>query len=575
MATSAQVIGDLTSKWHIFNPAKTPSPPNQGNQSEPKKKTRGAALIGIDVSKDVDFSNWYQQVLLKGKMIDYYDISGCYILRPGSWAIWEMTQEWFNKQIKRMGVRNCSFPLFVAEEMLNREQNHIEGFSAEVAWVTQSCVGLLHDPDAAYLHYEWNRGNTKLDKRIAIRPTSETVIYPYLAKWIRSYRELPLRLNQWNSVVRWEFSNPQPFLRSREFYWQEGHSAHLTSDTADKEVLDVLGLYEAIYRDLLAIPVIPGRKTEKEKFAGANYTTTVEAYIPTTGRAIQGATSHSLGQNFSKMFNISIEAPSSDGTENKTQKTFVWQNSWAYSTRVLGVMVMVHGDNKGLVMPPRVAPVQVIIIPVGITAHTEDDLKEKIVDSIVSTKKALEDAEVRVEMDTRDEYSPGWKFNDWELKGVPLRLEIGPKEVKGSFISMSRRDTGGKGRIASSRLVEDVLACLETIQSEMYLRVLDNFRRNVKIITEWSLFTLALNNKHICLIPFCLKEDCEERIKKSSECTADSPMQEHDARAPSMGAKSLCIPFHQPTKLDGSQTKCLGQGCKRTAEQWCLFGRSY
>ncbi|PYI00505.1 prolyl-tRNA synthetase [Aspergillus sclerotiicarbonarius CBS 121057] len=536
------VIGDLQAVHHAFD------------NSQQTEKAPSAALNGIDTTKEDDFPRWYQQILLKGEMIDYYDVSGCYVLRPGSWEIWEIMQEWFNKEIKKMGVRNCSFPMFVTEEVLRKEQSHIEGFSAEVAWVTQS-------------------GTSTLEKKIAIRPTSETIIYPYLANWIRSYRELPLRLNQWNSVVRWEFKNPQPFLRSREFYWQEGHTAHLTSEGAEKEVHQILDLYCQIYRDFLAIPVVPGRKTDKEKFAGAEYTTTVEAYIPATGRAIQGATSHGLGQNFSKMFNISVEDPKLDGTGDSSQRLFLWQNSWAYSTRVIGVMAMVHGDNKGLVVPPRVAPIQVVIVPVGITAQVPEE-RTDIHEYIKTMQETLESDGIRVEADLREEHTPGWKFNHWELKGIPLRLEVGPRELNESCISTSRRDTREKGRIELARLSVDVRAVLETIQASMYVRALEQYRNNVKVITKWEQFTAALDRKHLCLIPFCTREDCEERIRRLSERTAD-PSMRNDARAPSMGAKSLCIPFQQPSELQGTNTKCLAEGCELMAEKWCLFGRSY
>ena len=346
----------------------------------------------------------------------------------------------------------------------------------------------------------------------------------------------------------------------------------MTREGAEQEVLQILDLYAAIYRDFLAVPVVPGHKTEKEKFAGADYTTTVEAYIPTTGRAIQGATSHGLGQNFSKMFDVFVEGGGDDDSEAK--RTYVWQNSWAYSTRVLGVMVMVHGDDQGLVIPPRVAPTQVVIVPVGIAAATEDSVKHVLHEKIAAIKETLQDADVRVEVDIRDEYSPGWKFNQWELRGVPLRLEVGPKELNGGFISTSRRDTGGKGSVSLANPAEQVLEVLETIQSNMYTRALENFRSNLKIVQEWSTFSPAINARHLCLIPFCLEKDCEEQIKRMSERSANSEEQ-HDARAPSMGAKSLCIPFKQPTELKGTNTPCLAEGCSRMAEKWTMFGRSY
>jgi prolyl-tRNA synthetase len=250
-------------------------------------------------------------------------------------------------------------------------------------------------------------------------------MYPYYAKWIRSHRDLPLRLNQWNSVVRWEFKNPQPFLRTREFHWQEGHTAHLTEQGAGEEVLEILDYYAGVYEELLAVPVIKGKKTEKEKFAGGFYTTTVEGYIPETGRGIQGATSHCLGQNFSKMFGITVEDPSAKGDEKK-DPLFVWQNSWGLSTRVIGVMVMIHGDNRGLVLPPRVVEVQTIIVPVGVTAKMSEDDRAALYKEIEAIVEVLKAAGVRAQWDDREGYSPGYKFNDWEMKGVPLRLEFGP-----------------------------------------------------------------------------------------------------------------------------------------------------
>ncbi|PLB48468.1 prolyl-tRNA synthetase [Aspergillus steynii IBT 23096] len=531
----------------------TPSTPQ--NKSK-RKKAPGAATIGIDAAKKTNFSSWYQQVLLRGEMIDYYDVSGCYVLRPGSWEIWEILQEWFNAEIKKRGVRNCSFPMFVTEDALNKEQDHIDGFSAEVAWVTQS-------------------GSTKLEKKVAVRPTSETIMYPALSNWIRSYRDLPLRLNQWNSVVRWEFKSPQPFLRSREFNWQEGHTAHLTKADADTEVRDILGLYTQIYRDFLALPVVPGQKTEREKFAGGLYTTTVEAYIPTTGRAIQGATSHCLGQNFSRMFDISFEDPSALAEDGTARRAYVWQNSWAYSSRVLGVMVMVHGDNQGLVLPPKVAPTQVIIVPVGISAQTSVEARERILDATASVENALEQAGIRAQSDTRDEHSPGWKFNHWEVKGVPLRLEIGSRELDKDVVSTSRRDDSSKGQLSLSKISTEVPTLLDTIQSDMYNRALDTFRRKLKIVTSWNEFTPALNDLNVCLIPFCLDEGCEDSIKAMSERAANVGGQEQDATAPSMGAKSLCIPFAQPSELENTDTICLREECTRKAQKWCLFGRSY
>ncbi|MCJ1335437.1 ribose-phosphate pyrophosphokinase 1 [Bachmanniomyces sp. S44760] len=524
----------------------------------PKKKIEGAALIGIDVAKEDDFSSWYQQVLTKGDMLDYYDVSGCYILKPASYFIWEEIQQWFNKRIKKLGVKNCSFPMFVSQDVLEREKDHIEGFAAEVAWVTHA-------------------GNTPLEKKIAIRPTSETVMYPYYAKWIRSHRDLPLRLNQWNSVVRWEFKHPQPFLRTREFLWQEGHTAHLTKEGAGVEVRQILEWYAGVYEELLAVPVIRGQKTEKEKFAGGLYTTTVEGYIPTTGRGIQGGTSHCLGQNFSKMFGITVEDPAAKEGEKKPP-LHVWQNSWGLSTRVIGVMVMIHGDNRGLVLPPRVVECQVVIIPLGITAKTEEKTRDSLYAQVDALAEILRAVDVRVETDKRDGYSPGWKFNEWEQKGVPLRLEFGPGEFEGHFVTTSRRDIAGKegkGTIPITEINTEIPALLETIQSDLYSRAEEKFKSHTKQITKWDDFVPALNDKNVCLIPHCLTEKCEDEIKELSARKDSSDETPEDAKAPSMGAKSLCIPFEQPEGIIKGKTKCTNPNCNNLAEQWCLFGRSY
>ncbi|KAI1914491.1 ribose-phosphate pyrophosphokinase 1 [Ophidiomyces ophidiicola] len=550
---AAEKAGKAANKGIGKSEAKTPV------VKAPKKKIEGAAQIGIDVAKEDDFAAWYQQILLKGDMLDYYDVSGCFVLKPHSFFIWEEIQNWFNDKIKKMGVKNCSFPLFVSEDVLKKEKDHIEGFAAEVAWVTHA-------------------GSSPLEKKIAIRPTSETVMYPYYAKWIRSHRDLPLKLNQWNSVVRWEFKNPQPFLRTREFLWQEGHTAHFTESAAREEVLQILQHYAHVYEQLLAIPVIQGQKTDKEKFAGGLYTTTVEGYIPATGRGIQGGTSHGLGQNFSKMFGITVEDPTSTQDEKKPP-LHVWQNSWGLSTRTIGIMVMVHSDNNGLVLPPRVADVQTVIVPVGLTAKTPDDVRTSINAEIDHLASVLAAAGVRVEVDKREGYSPGWKFNDWELKGIPLRLEFGPGESAGGFVTTSRRDVRGKDGKSTIRVAELATAVpklLETIQADLYARADAEFRSHVKLITRWEEFCPALNDKNLCMIPHCLTEQCEDEVKELSARKAEEETGETvDAKMPSMGAKSLCIPFDQPAGIEKGVTKCTNPKCARLAEQWCLFGRSY
>lgn len=510
-------------------------------------KLEDAKLIGITVDKAKDFSSWYSQIVTKGEMLDYYDVSGCYILRPNSFFVWEEIQNWFNAHIKKLGVKNAYFPMFVSSKVLEREKDHIEGFAPEVAWVTRA-------------------GLSELDEHIAIRPTSETVMYPYYAKWIRSHRDLPLRLNQWNSVVRWEFKHPQPFLRTREFLWQEGHTAHLTKEGATEEVDQILELYKRIYEELLAVPVVKGKKTENEKFAGANYTTTVEGFIAATGRGIQGATSHHLGTNFSKMFNISVENP--EGPDKPRVNAF--QNSWGLSTRVIGVMIMTHSDNRGLVLPPRVAQTQVVVVPVGLTTKSTKEQRETINKGAKDIEQKLFDADVRVTGDYRDNYSPGWKFADWELKGVPLRVEFGPKDQAAGQVLAVRRDTGAKFTVKLDELQTRIPEILEIIQKDLLEKARKDFDDHRVIVEEWKDFVPTLNNKNVILSPWCGVPECEDDIKDSSASTGEEG-EEVDDRAPSMGAKSLCIPGHQPPLKPGQ----LCVRCTRKAVTYCMFGRSY
>lgn len=509
-------------------------------------KIEDAKLIGITVDKAKDFSTWYSQVVVKGEMLDYYDVSGCYILRPNSYAVWEEIQDWFNVEIKKLGVKNSYFPMFVSSRVLEKEKDHIEGFAPEVAWVTRA-------------------GSSELEEHIAIRPTSETVMYPYYAKWIRSHRDLPLKLNQWNSVVRWEFKHPQPFLRTREFLWQEGHTAHLNRDGATLEVDQILELYKRIYEELLAVPVVKGKKTENEKFAGGDYTTTVEGFIAATGRGIQGATSHHLGQNFSKMFDISVESPvESEG------RVFAYQNSWGLSTRVIGVMVMTHSDNKGLVLPPRVAQTQVVVIPVGITAKTTDDQRKAINDGAQAVETALQ-GHVRVLGDFRDVYSPGWKFADWELKGTPLRVEFGPKDMAARQVTAVRRDNGQKYTVGLDELATRIPEILEEMQKGLLEKARQDFDKHRVFVHEWKDFVPTLNAKNVIVAPWCGGSECEDDIKDSSAKKDTGEDEEEDEKAPSMGAKSLCIPLEQPALPEGQ--KCVR--CEEKAVTYCMFGRSY
>ncbi|GJE93747.1 prolyl-tRNA synthetase [Phanerochaete sordida] len=535
-----------------FEALKTETPAAPAAQPAARKekedaKIEGAVQIAIGVKKEVDFATWYTSVLTKADMIDYYNVSGCYILKPWSYSIWEIIQGWFDSHIKELGVQNAYFPMFVSAKVLEREKDHVEGFSPEVAWVTRA-------------------GQSELEEPIAIRPTSETVMYPYYAKWIKSHRDLPLKLNQWNSVVRWEFKNPQPFLRTREFLWQEGHTAHLTKPEADKEVRDILDLYRRVYEELLAVPVIPGVKSEKEKFAGGLYTTTVEGFIPTSGRAIQAATSHCLGQNFSRpeMFDIVVEDPNDPTGKGKV---YAWQNSWGLSTRTIGVMVMTHGDNQGLVLPPRVASIQAVVVPCGVTAKNREEMNAKVEELAATLRKAG----VKARADVRDGYTPGYKFNDWEQKGVPLRLELGPADLAKSQTLAVRRDSGVKAPLALADVTTTVPALLETIQADMFRRAKAAYDERLKTITQWDELVPALDAKCCVAMPWCEEEACEDDIKERSGRSSEP----QDERAPSAGAKSLCIPFDQERfpPIEPGKTKCTA--CGKDAKRWTLFGRSY
>ena len=543
-------------------PAKAPAAPKAAAtpkekskpkpQPQPKEKTvedaqanKKQTRLGMEARKEENLPDWYSQVIQKGEMIEYYDVSGCYILRPWSFSIWEILVNWFDNEIKKLGVQNCYFPIFVSRAALEKEKSHIADFSPEVAWVTKS-------------------GDSDLAEPIAIRPTSETVMYPAFAKWIQSYRDLPLKLNQWNNVIRWEFKHPQPFLRTREFLWQEGHTAFASEEEALEEVYTILDLYAKIYEELLAIPVVKGRKTEKEKFAGGNFTTTVEAFVSASGRAIQGATSHHLGQNFSKMFNVIYEDPETQ------EKKFVFQNSWGFTTRTIGVMVMIHADNQGLVLPPRVAPTQVIIVPCGVTVSMKAEEKEALFSSCRELEEILSKKNIRVSGDYRDNYSPGWKFNHWELKGVPIRIELGPKDLKNQQLVAVRRDNGEKIVVPRSKADTELPALLDSIQKALFDRASADLNSHTKLCKEWPDFCSALEQKNVIMAPFCGDIPCEDNIKKDS--ARDDGQQ--DAGAPAMGAKSLCIPLKQPADIVTGD-HCIHPACKAKPKYYTLFGRSY
>jgi len=519
-------------------------PKKEGGAKKPDVNKKGETKLGMQSKKEGVLSDWYPEVITKSGLIEYYTpVSGCYILKPPAYAIWEVMKDFFDKKIKAIGVENAYFPMFVSEGQLNKEKDHIADFSPEVAWVTRS-------------------GDTELKEPIAIRPTSETVIYPFYAKWIRSHRDLPMRMNQWCNVVRWEFKQPQPFLRTREFLWQEGHTCFADKKEAEAEVMQILDFYGACYEEVLALPVVRGRKTEKEKFAGGDFTTTVEAFIPAAGRCIQGATSHHLGQNFSKMFNIEYEA--ADGTKGNK----VYQNSWGITTRTIGVMVMVHSDNKGLVTPPRAAQIQVVLIPCGVWKESQG--KDPRLDKCKELELALKAAGIRAKADLREDKNPGWKYSDWELKGVPVRLEVGPKDIEKKQATAVRRDNGEKTDINEENLAADVAALMEKMQADMLAKATAEYAAHRVECTDWDKFVPLLNQKNVLLVPFCGDKDCEDKIK--DESARLSAIEVEDG-APSMGAKSLCFPFE--ARALTPEDKCICPGCDIKPQAICMFGRSY
>jgi prolyl-tRNA synthetase len=445
--------------------------------------------IGVTVKKSEDFSEWYTEVILKSGMADYAPIKGCMIIREHSYSMWEKIQEILNKKIRDTGHKNVYFPMFIPEGFLKRESEHFEGFIPEVAWVTQG-------------------GDTPLEEKLAVRPTSETIMYATFAKWIRSWRDLPLKINQWCNIVRWETKATKLFLRTREFLWQEGHTAHATSEEAEKEVMYILGEYRDIMENYLAIPVLVGVKSDSEKFAGALYTTALEAIMP-DGKALQMGTSHNLGQNFAKVFDIKFI-----GEDEKDHQ--VWQTSWGITTRLIGAVVMVHGDDRGLVLPPKIAPVQVVVVPIPYKGADPAAIAAKAKE--VADK--LQAKGISVVLDDREEYTPGWKFNQWELKGVPVRIEIGPRDLKQQQVTIARRDTYQKTAVKE----EDVLATVETlfeeIQSNMFAKAKAISAEKTTSVQNYDEFKKVVADKGGFLkAAWCGSADCEAKIKDETSAT--------------------------------------------------------
>jgi prolyl-tRNA synthetase family I len=435
-------------------------------------------MKGITAEKD-EFSEWFTQIMLKADLADYSDVSGCIIFKPTAYEIWERIKKEIDLEFKSIGIKNVYFPLFIPEKFLTKEKEHVEGFSPEVAWVTHA-------------------GKTKLSEKLAIRPTSEAIMYPTYSKWIRSYKDLPLKLNQWNNVVRWEFKHPVPFLRTREFLWNEGHTAYATKGEAENERAEIIGIYDKICREYLALPSLIGKKTEKEKFAGAEYTVSMEFYMP-NGKAIQGPDFHHDGQNFAKAYDINF-------TDKNEEKEYVYQNTFAFTTRMLGVMFSVHSDKRGLVLPPKLAPIKVVIIPIF-----NDDNRKNILKESEKINKSLKEFSSFV--DEREGYRPGFKFNEYELKGIPLRIELGPKDLEKKQAVVVRRDTGKKENIKISNLKKYVKSTLEEIQNNLLKNAEKLLKGNIVSVNSSKELDNALKSKKIALATLCGNRTCEDNLK--------------------------------------------------------------
>ena len=393
--------------------------------------------IGITVKKSEDFSEWYTQTVIKSELIDYAPVKGLIVLRTDGYSICESLKSSLDTKFAATGHRNGFLPTLIPESLLAKEKDHFAGFNPEVFWVTKS-------------------GESELGDRLALRPTSETLAYTLFSKWIRSWRDLPLKINFWNTALRAEIKATKPFLRTSEFLWQEGHTVHTDKGEAEKEVMDILELYKKTVEEELAIPVITGKKTEKEKFVGAVYTLTMESLMP-DGKALQMGTSHFLGQNFSKPFDVKY-------ADKENIQSYAWQTSWGVSWRLIGGMIMVHGDDRGLVLPPRVAPIQVIIIPI----YYSNDDKEKIQKVSQEIEEKLREVKIRVQVDNREQLTPGFKFNDWEMKGIPLRIEIGPKDLEKNQVTFARRHNRQKDEQEIVGLVNRVISELDKIHDDMF-----------------------------------------------------------------------------------------------------------
>jgi prolyl-tRNA synthetase len=472
-------------------------------------------------SRDEDFSAWYIDTVLRAQLADYTPVRGSMVIRPYGYAIWERMQAFVDNELKATGHQNAYFPLFIPLSFIQKEAEHVEGFAPQLAVVTHG-------------------GGEELTEPLVVRPTSETIIYDMLSKWIESYRDLPVLLNQWANVVRWEIRT-RPFLRTAEFLWQEGHTAHATYDEADAEARLILDLYVKFIEQELAIPVFQGRKTEREKFAGALYTYTMEALMG-DARALQMGTSHNLGQNFSKAFNVTF-------LDRDGDRKHPWSTSWAVTTRLVGALVMVHGDDKGLRLPPRIAPTQVVVVPIW---RKEED-RVRIEPYVEQVATALADAQIRVHVDWRDQVTPGFKFNDWELKGVPMRIEIGPRDVDAGQVVTVRRDTREKAPVVAAEVPARVHELLEAIQHGLFDEAARFRDEHTSDASHWGEVRSLLEGKGgFIWVNWCDSDECTQRLAAEKATVRAIPLDSVQA------------------KTTGPCVCCCGEAAFR-----CVVARSY
>ena len=472
-------------------------------------------------SRSEDFSEWYNQVVQRADLADYAPVRGCMIVKPYGWALWENIQQALDRRFKATGHMNAGFPLFIPKSFLEKEKEHVEGFSPELAVVT---IG----------------GGEELEEPLVVRPTSETIIGHAYAKWIKSYRDLPVLINLWNSVVRWEMRT-KLFLRTMEFWWQEGHTAHATHDEAQAETMQMLNAYADFAVNDAAIPVIEGRKSESEKFAGALRSYSIEAMMGDT-KALQAGTSHNLGQNFAKAFNIQY-------LDKNNEIQFCWTTSWGLSTRFIGAIIMTHGDDQGLILPPKLAPHQVVVVPI----FKNDAERGPVMEAVERTRSTLAGVDIRVKVDHRDDLTPGFKFNDWELRGVPLRIEIGPKDVAKGTVALARRDQPGKeGKsfVSQDGLVGTVADTLADIHASLFDRALEFRKAHTHDPKDYAEFKQAVEAGW-AFAWWCGDRECEAQIKEDTKAT------------------TRCIPLEQP----GGAGTCIH--CGQPAREKALFAKAY